>query len=353
MHVFLDTNIFETDPFWKNNYAKVLLKAAKDGIVKLYMSRVVVEELKNHTLRNYKKSIKDCNAAILHHNKFRPENILAAMAVDIEKEFQDFYDELQHVSNLKILEYKDQFYKIIMERALKKERPFHEGKQEFKDCTIWLTYANYVETKRISDCFLITNNHKDFFKKPALSESPTEYEVFDEFKRDTDRFRGYPSITDFLRKTLEPKIQASEQFKTWLSTITIDEEYVFELIYSDGAQKIESAIWSKASDLDVNDVFNNNEWHLTGYCDATNIEWINCEQVEVDILEDYCIVSCSVNFTVTIEGWQYNPVHDDMDEKYSYIGETDIETKASLSFYLKENDVVNSIDVDNIEFQFN
>lgn len=57
--MFLDTNLFEKDPFSKNNYARALRDAAAEGLISLYFYRVVYEELKYHTIKIYEKANKE------------------------------------------------------------------------------------------------------------------------------------------------------------------------------------------------------------------------------------------------------------------------------------------------------
>ena len=117
-----------------------------------------------------------------------------------------------------------------MSRVLKREKPFNDDKTEVKDCGIWLTYAEYVENKKLDDCYLLTNNTKDFYSKDPLTTDPTEYKVHNQLERDTTRFRCFPSIKDFFQITIEPHIQASKAFKEWLDKTDIDPLFVSDIL---------------------------------------------------------------------------------------------------------------------------
>jgi len=350
MHIFIDTNIFEKDPFWKNSFSKSLLERAKEKKLNLYMSKVVYEELKRHTIRNYKKSHKEYTSSITELNRYLPANLTVEPKIDIEKVFCDFYDQLQDDFNLKVLDYKNEFFAKVMDRAINRKKPFNDEKTEVKDCTIWLTYTDYIENKKLEQCHLLTNNIKDFYNKQPKTIDPTEYEIHDELKIDTKRFRAFPSIKDFFKIIIEPQIQASERFQAWLTETKVNEEYVFNLIHGEEANKIESAINKIVDNWQVDRIFNDNEWFLTGYCQINEIEWEDCSQVELDILEDYCIVNATIRLQVSVEGHAYNPAHDDGDDKYSYLGEKDYQASVSVSFILREGDEFDAVDIDDIEF---
>jgi predicted nucleic acid-binding protein len=349
MHVFIDTNIFETDPFWKNSFAKTLLERAKDKKLTIYISRIVYQELRIHTLRNYKKTHKILEASLIEHNRYRPINIEPIKKIEIDKEFEKFYTNLQNGFNTKILEYKTISFEKVMDRVLKREKPFNDEKKEVKDCGIWLTYAEYVEKEKISNCYFLTNNSKDFYNKEPLTSDPTEYSIHDELKRDTNEFRCFPSIRDFFRIILEPQVKATQKFQLWLDSTTIDEHYVFDILRKEAADKVESRVYSLVDKLEVDKIFNENEWFISGYCQINEIEWYDCEQVDLDILEDSCIVSAILRLRVSIEGNAYSPSHDDGDDKYQYLGERDLQINVYVSFTLSEGGELNSVDIDDIE----
>ena len=349
MHIFIDTNIFETDPFWKNSFAKTLLERAKAKKLTIYISKIVYEELKTHTVRNHKKTHKALEVGLTEHNRYRTENVEPIKKLEIGEEFENFYANLQDDFNTKVLEYKTISFEKVMDRVLKREKPFNDDKKEVKDCGIWLTYAEFVEQEKLADCYLLTNNSKDFYDKTPLTSDPTEYSIHEELKRDSKKFRCFPSIRDFFRIILEPQIKATLKFQNWLDKTKIDDKYVFEILLKDATNKVETQVYKLVDNLEVDKVFNENEWFMTGYCQANEIEWYDCEQVDVDILEDSCIVSTILRLRVSVEGNAYNPAHDDGEDKYQYLGERDLQINVYVSFTLFENGETDSIDIDDIE----
>jgi hypothetical protein len=326
------------------------LEKAKEKKITLYMSIIVYEELKRHTIKNYKSAQKAYTSAIFELNKFIPQNEAIMPRIDIEKEFVAFYETFKKDFNLHILNFKNDFFPSVMERALNRQKPFNNDKTEVKDCTIWLTYADYVETSKMSDCFLLTNNSKDFYSKELVSDDPIEYALHEDLQKDSKRVKGFPSVKDFFRKILEPQIHASEAFQKWLTETKVNEEYVFNLILENEKNKIESAIGKSVDRMDVDRLFHDEEWYISGYCQINDIEWVDCNELEVDTLENSCIITSVLNLNVAVEGNAYNPVHDDAEDKYSYVGEKDLHFHISVSFTLKENDDYDFFDITDVEY---
>ena len=351
MHIFIDTNIFEQDPYWKNTYARTLLERAEKGKLTLYLSEIVYRELQIHTVRNFKKTRKVLNAAVIEHNKFRLKNLETAPLLDVQKEFEAFYGTLKTKHNLKILGYDKISFEKVMNRVLNHEKPFNEEKTEVKDCGIWLTYAEYVEKNHLTDCYLLTNNTKDFYDKEPLSENPTEYVIHDELKRDSKKFRCFPSIKDFLQIIVEPQIQASAKFQAWLDKTTIDNIFVTDLLKEKEGENIENKINNYFDQMEITSLYEENEWFMVGEVQVNEIEWYDCQEIEQVILEESCSVSAVLNFKVLAEGHAYNPSHDDEESKYYSLGEKEVGIDVLVSFTLKEGGRLEDFDVTDIEWR--
>ena len=351
MHVFIDTNVFEQDPYWKNSFAQILLKRAKQGKLKLYLSEIVLEELRIHTLANHKKTRKELDSAIIGHNKFRKNNIEKKWSSDPETEFDSFYLSLKKEFSTQFLGYSKISFEKVMDRVLKREKPFNDEKTEVKDCGIWLTYAEFAERKTINDCYLLTNNKRDFYEKEAISENPTEYKIHHELERDSKKFRCFPSIKDFVQVVIEPQIQASVRFQDWLDKTEIDNIFITDLLRQEAGSEIESKINSFVDRLDIMNLYNENDWYFVGEIQVNEIEWYDCQEIEKIVLEDSCVVSVVLNFQVLSEGHAYNPSHDDEESKYYSLGEKQIDIDVSVSFTLKEGSNLESFDITSIELR--
>ncbi|PZR29085.1 MAG: hypothetical protein DI535_03465 [Citrobacter freundii] len=351
MHLFIDTNIFEQDPYWKNSYAQILLAQAQQKKIKLYLSEIVYEELRLHTARNHKKTARELGSARIEHNKFLPKNSEPIASSDPTLEFEAFYDLLETDYYLTRLGYEKISFEKVMDRVLKREKPFNDDKTEVKDCGIWLTYAEYAESRKLAHCYLLTNNKKDFYEKSPLSENPTEYKIHAQLERDSRKFRGFPSIKDFLQLIIEPKIKASEKFQAWLDKTRINNVFIIDVLKRTMGNEIENKINRFVDRLEIMNVYDEQEWPFVGEIQLNELDWYDCQEIEKVTLEDSAVVSAVLNFTLTVEGHAYNPSHDDENSKYYSLGEKNIEVDVFVSFTLKTEAVVETFDITDIELR--
>jgi predicted nucleic acid-binding protein len=349
MHVFLDTNIFDKDPLWKNSYSKTLLERAKSKKLSLYISAVVYEELKWHSVRNYNKNYKAYRDALYEMNRYLPENLNPLEKTDVEANFVEFYADLQDNFNVTILPSRNELLPTIMDRAIRRKKPFNDEKTEVKDCVIWLTYANYVESNDLPSCYLLSANSKDFYVKIQPTKEPAERKIHEDLAADSSRFRCFASIRDFFKIVIEPLIEASERLKKWLAD-NVHKEYVFELVSSTESATVENAINKTVSNWSLTRIFSDYEWSPTGYCQLNDLNWAECTELDFDLLDDSCIVNATIALQISVEGYAYNPVHDDHDDKYSYIGEKDVDLLVSVNFILHEGGGYDSFDIEYIEY---
>lgn len=101
--------------------------------------------------------------------------------------------------------------KILVNRALKKTKPFSSGKDNsdkgFKDTLIWLTMLNDVEENKNANYILCTNNSKDFNSSDLLEEfnkiSQSKFIIASDFR----------SLKEILDKELDLKLSLKEENK--------------------------------------------------------------------------------------------------------------------------------------------
>lgn len=351
MHVFLDTNILETDPFWKGTHLQAILEMAKNRKLFLHMSTIVYEELKRHTTKNYKKQHKEYTASVYAMNQYVLKNSAPLPVADPTKDFIDFYQQLQNEYHLKILPYKADYLSKVIDRAINKKKPFNDQKTEVKDCVIWLTYAEYANSLPPNSCFLLCANTTDFYTSVKPTKEPLERNIHEELAADSSRFRCFVSARDFIKLVIEPQQQATARFKEWLSGINVNEKYIFDLVIKD-QRRVEAEISRIVEHRLFDRIFNKSEWYSDGYCVLSDVEWIKCTELQLDMLETSCIVTAVIVLDISVEGYAYNPVREDNEDHYQYVGETNIAASVTVTLILQENNQTDSFDIDHIEYHF-
>jgi hypothetical protein len=178
MHIFLDTNIFWGDPFWRNNYSKVLWRQLQSNTkVKFYIADVVIAELeKNHELNSLsaiskvKKAAKELLDFTNELNKYRDRQInLQLPAFDlVPDDLSVFYNKILSWKNVSLLKASDEILRSVFELVKAYEPPFfkkqvgEEKKFEYKDALIWGIYHSWCIKKNIKEPHILTKNINDF-----------------------------------------------------------------------------------------------------------------------------------------------------------------------------------------------
>lgn len=163
LNVFLDANILYRDPCFEKRTNKLLIDKVKRIGGKLYISDIVYKEIEN----NFKKQLDEINDKI---NKIKKDCKIPIEINNINTEneilkMKSKYEEYEKEGIIIRLETKNEFLPEVIERSIKRKKPFTENKQEFRDCLIWLTYADKVESDKLENCFFITTNSSDFYDK--------------------------------------------------------------------------------------------------------------------------------------------------------------------------------------------
>lgn len=188
LNIFLDANILYGDPCFEKEYNKALINRVNKLGGNLYVSDIVYDEMEN----NFKKQLQDINKKI---DKIKKECKIPITInnINIQSEIErmkSIYRSYEENNKLIILQTKNELLPEVIKRSIERKKPFTEDKQEFRDCLIWLTYANEVEEKKLKNCFFITKNTSDFSK---------DGELHPDLEKDTRNIKFYRDIYQFLK----------------------------------------------------------------------------------------------------------------------------------------------------------
>ncbi|MDU4882976.1 PIN domain-containing protein [uncultured Clostridium sp.] len=191
INVFLDSNIIYNNPFMDSGFNKKLLNKIKQINGYVYITDIVYKEV----IHNYIRKLEELNSEIdklqTKINKTNIEMSFKNIDVNVEqKKLESRFNELVENNYITILSTDSNLLNEVIERAIRKIKPFSDNKEEFRDCLIWLTYVKKAELDELENCFFITNNVSDFFDKDKKSLHP------DLFK-DSKRFKIYKELIDF------------------------------------------------------------------------------------------------------------------------------------------------------------
>ena len=177
MNMFIDTSVIYTDPFWKRNFASQVLDSAKEKRSNIFISDLVIRELRHNYEKQLNKEIISIKNSNLTISKLvnRHKNTDLPVIAEYLAEFDKYYNNLFKFENIILLKSSKDYFEELVDRAIEKTKPFSETRSEFKDAVIWFTYYKYAKLKKLNDCHLITTNVTDF----AVSKKQIELHNFD------------------------------------------------------------------------------------------------------------------------------------------------------------------------------
>ncbi|MHC5534678.1 PIN domain-containing protein [Priestia megaterium] len=295
MNIFLDTTVTFSDPFFKRNYNRNLLKMARDyKDITFYMSEIVYKETKRHFERNVKE-----NLEILHKTERKlqtfkldyfttEDNVKEKIDQQVKhllNDFESFYNDLQENNSLYILTCPDDILPQLIDRSVNRIKPFKENKSEFRDAATWLTYTKYAEQEDLSNCYFITDNVTDFLDDKKETIHP-------DLLKDSKKFKHFLTLVKLtqedekVKKYIEEKQEKEQQFLKWVEEIYIDENYVLGYFKKSSLNGLFNQVYAACSDyissLNRYKVYDE-EFSLDGI-DISGVQDLNIEVIAEEVI---------------------------------------------------------------------
>lgn len=217
MIIFIDTNILFNNWHLNNANFQFLFNYLENTNSILAISELVCQEIDNKfyiELENLKKgfdsNLKKGNSLLNKEINFDNNSLETTYRfkdiVNLKTKNVEFYD-YSTISNL-----------LLVDRALKKVKPFKDEDKGFRDSLIWLSFLSYIKKKGNHKIAFINNNSSDFLnsEKTDLNES-----LRNDLKSQgiDNEFKIYDSIRNFIEKEVG--------FKHTYTKSTILEEFIY------------------------------------------------------------------------------------------------------------------------------
>jgi len=302
LNIFVDTCILYDDYFFQNKSNKQLFDYMKEGFVNIYMSDIVLKELRRHyelelekVAIEIEKTKKDANR-LMFKLEVEPFDIKEML-----KDFDDNYSSLASTENFKILHYSVDMLPRIVENSILKTPPFFtEKKSELKDNLIWTTYSSYVESRKLENCFFLTSN---------ISDKDNHSFVHKNLLQDTQRFTIYKSTAEFLTEKSGLIEIPKTEFKKYVDGLEIDADYVKRQLQDYFMDIIEEEISIRiVTETDYSLYLKHNDDLANGIClHYFDIDF--CENIKVEVLNQRILISgtfyCIADFDLS--QYDYDP----------------------------------------------
>jgi len=351
MNIFVDTSILFTDPFLNEIFKKEIITACKQNRLNIFISEVVIKELSFNYEKNLDKIIIDIKNINTNSDKLIPnfEKLNVPEKQNLVKQLEDFYIELSHLKNFHILPIHNDFLPLVLEKAIKRLKPFTEKKTELKDALIWLTYINHISVNNLDNNYLLTQNVNDF----GLKQADETFIIHPELQKECEKItliNSFKEIHKIYKNYIkEQEEQTKQKFLAWIENENIDDNYVQKILWDNYIDKISDNISNYIDKIDLDRYFEDSHLiSMGGYADIDEFSWGSCSDIEIEVLEENAIISGILDVSAEIQAYGYNSTRDPGDEKFPSLGSSDADFKVYFNFLIDE-DGVHDFEITDIE----
>ena len=200
----------------------------------LLMSELVCDEVENIRNRELESIVSNLKQEAKKSLKYRSEIVEYDFEKLITEEKYQFRDLIsEKVSNVEYFDFEQIEQKRVVQRALKKVRPFQEEEKGYRDTLIWLSFIAHLAEKDITNkVVFITSNKNDFYNKK-------NDDFHEDLKEDLNKLRlkceieKYNSLFDFIKNNVDK-----------------DEHFISQTtLYDDHLNEIDSKLEGEAVDF--------------------------------------------------------------------------------------------------------
>jgi hypothetical protein len=347
-HVFLDSNIFFTDPFMdKNIHNRILFELAEKNLISIYISDVVKQEVLNNfekELHKYFEEIKKNEnkiTKILRSTDNPPiewKDTVKEYVTNLEVQFQEW----EKYYDVEFLPFSNDFLPELVNRSIKRVKPFTDKKMEFRDGIIWLTYADHLNyCEFIEKAYFITKNTDDF---------TLNGEIHPDLLQDCNKFIFYKTPQDFIQNCEEIKqLQKTLKLVKWVEDedLSNSPELVLDMIERHSFDYIFSECLDYVGDY-RNSVPTNYDPDVDNL-EATDISLLKVSSLKVEVILDHVIVTGHLDVNVEFDVYQNDYLHAPYREALVKIGADEVKLDIDFTLTVDQNMKVEELDVVSIE----
>lgn len=217
MIIFIDTNILFNNWYLNNANFQFLFNYLENTKSILAISELVSQEIDNkyyieheNLKKGFESNLKKANSLLNKQINFDNKSLETKYSfkniINLKTENVEFYDYSMIPNSL------------LVDRALKKIKPFKDEDKGFRDSLIWLSFLNYIKKNENHKIAFINNNSNDF-----LNSEKTDFN--DSLKNDLkiygidNEFKIYDSIRNFIENEVG--------FKHTYTKSTILEQFIY------------------------------------------------------------------------------------------------------------------------------
>ncbi len=199
MRIVIDTNVLIPELALSSRKFELFANYCKRTESLILLPDVVVDELNAYMVRSARRHAAEAIEAISFFANATGKSVSVPELPAPETVAKDYLERVKKrlgISNKQILHRRPEFLEELVSRATRRNKPFNENGEGFRDCIIWLEVLDTRQVGQASDvqvCF-ISKNTRDFGGNDVLHA-----ELREEAERVGIRIQYYSSLDSFLK----------------------------------------------------------------------------------------------------------------------------------------------------------
>lgn len=218
MTIFFDTTELKENPLFYNNPMEIFFELSKAGKITIYISEIVLYELKKHYIVDFKEKLNSYNEKSKKFHKFWDNKYNEKIYSDnkIKSNFTKRINKLTKDNYFTVAKFDHKnIINSMLDRYIESKAPFHEinksrenkNNNNWKDYIIWESYKEIINNNEEQYIF-ISNNIYDFSNNKAdVNTDEGNYRGHDDFYKDirinNENLKFYRKINGFIKENKE------------------------------------------------------------------------------------------------------------------------------------------------------
>ncbi|SEK12026.1 hypothetical protein MAA5396_05059 [Marinovum algicola] len=206
--IYIDTNIFMNESFFRSAQALAFLKACSIVQVSVVIPEIVIDEVLGNYPKKLRTKAKEFQRVQRELGRLIDIDMQDVSVTDEVSDYEDWLYQLIDEKGVVIAPYPKISVKELVDRSYCGEKPFKESGEGHKDFLVWETVKEHIDSDSTTPPnFFVTNNVKDFGGKDEADKDI----LFEKLAEQIEDVKRRPVLFTSLRavfdKVLAPHLQ--------------------------------------------------------------------------------------------------------------------------------------------------
>jgi hypothetical protein len=215
MLFFLDTNVFYGDWFARGANFRYLFHFINNEGHDLLVSKAVLQEAENIQARELASAVAEAKKNLVNASKLNGASIVAESPNFKIKKYDLLSILKEKVESVTVVDYQSIPHSVVVNRALKRIRPFQENEKGYRDTLIWLSLLDHLQSSLSSEIVAFISANKSDFLDPTAKPIAFHSDLLEDLESlpSACSIQPFISLFEFVDKSIDKHEHALDHTK--------------------------------------------------------------------------------------------------------------------------------------------